>query len=116
MKTFYEMIRIIEDKEGLADQLPDMGQNPSEEQGPNEFDAPDAPEAPQGDQDNGELKNYMFFSNLKAIKEKVEKLLSLDVNQIDSMLEDGHDWASDHIASSKDDIEEVYNWIMGEQK
>ena len=27
------------------------------------------------------------------------------------MIEDGHDWAADHIATSKDDVEEVYNWI-----
>jgi hypothetical protein len=30
---------------------------------------------------------------------------------IDSELGKGHDWASDHITSSRDDIEEVFNWI-----
>ncbi len=60
---------------------------------------------------NGELKHYMFFSNLKVIKEKVEELLNMDLNKIDQMIEDGHDWAADHIATSKDDVEEVYNWI-----
>ena len=60
---------------------------------------------------NGELKNYMFFSNLKIIKDKVEELLVMDKNKIDQMLEDGHDWASDHISTSRDDVEEVYNWI-----
>lgn len=58
-----------------------------------------------------ETKNYMFFSNLHAIKEKVDKILSMDKNLIDKMIEDGHDWASEHIATSKDDVEEVYNWI-----
>jgi hypothetical protein len=62
---------------------------------------------------NGELKHYMFFSNLKIIKEKAEELLSMDLAKIDQMIEDGHDWASDHIATSKDDVEEVYNWIKG---
>lgn len=61
-----------------------------------------------------ETKNYMFFSNLKTIKERVDKLLSLDQKTLDNLLEKGHDWASDHIATSKDDIEEVYNWIMSE--
>lgn len=61
-----------------------------------------------------DLKHYMFFSNLKSIKEKVDKLLSLDPGKIDEMLSDGHDWAGDHVTSSRDDIEEVYNWIMGE--
>lgn len=63
-----------------------------------------------------ELKNYMFFSNLRTIKERVDKLLSLNPKAIDKMLEDGHDWASDHIATSKDDVEEVYNWIASTMK
>lgn len=58
-----------------------------------------------------ELKNYMFFSNLKVIKDRVEALLSMDPTVVDEMLENGHDWASDHIATSKDDVEEVFNWI-----
>ena len=61
-------------------------------------------------------QHYMFFSNLKSIKEKVDKLLSLDHAKIDKMLSDGHDWAGDHVTSSRDDIEEVYNWIMGEYR
>ena len=65
-------------------------------------------------EDSNELKNYMFFSNLKNIKEKVDKLLQMDPKKIDQMLEDGHDWASDHISTSKDDVEEVYSWISGE--
>jgi hypothetical protein len=60
---------------------------------------------------NGELKNYMFFSNLKIIKNKAEELLAMDQAKIDEMLENGHDWASDHISTSRDDVEEVYNWI-----
>jgi hypothetical protein len=58
-----------------------------------------------------DIKNYMFFSNLKVIKDKIEHLLSLDPYLIDAMLEDGHDWAREHLATSKDDVEEVYNWI-----
>jgi hypothetical protein len=65
-------------------------------------------------EDSEELKHYMFFSNLKAIKEKADKLLQMDPKKLDKMIEDGHDWASDHISSSRDDIEEVYNWISGE--
>lgn len=61
-----------------------------------------------------ELKHYMFFSNLKAIKEKVDRLIQMDPHELDRMIDNGHDWASDHISSSRDDIEEVYNWISGE--
>jgi hypothetical protein len=66
-------------------------------------------------EDSSEMKNYMFFSNLKVIKDRAEKLLQMDPRELDAMIENGHDWASDHIATSKDDIEEVYNWVMGEE-
>ena len=59
-----------------------------------------------------EQGNYMFFSNLETIKRLVDKLLQMDKSEIDAML-DEHDWASDHITSSKDDIEEVFNFIAG---
>ena len=72
-------------------------------------------EADEGE-DQKEIKHYMFFSNLKAIKEKVDNLLAMDEKKIDSMLAAGHDWAYEHIATSKDDIEEVYNWISGHMK
>lgn len=60
-----------------------------------------------------ELKHYMFFSNLKAIKRAVDEMLAMDTREVDSMLADGHDWAADHIATSKDDVEEVFSWLRG---
>jgi hypothetical protein len=62
--------------------------------------------------ENHEEENYMFFSNLETIKRLVDKLLEMDKSEIDTMLNE-HDWASDHITSSKDDIEEVFNFIAG---
>jgi hypothetical protein len=59
-----------------------------------------------------EEENYMFFSNLETIKRLVDKLLEMDKTEIDTMLKE-HDWASDHVTSSKDDIEEVFNFIAG---
>lgn len=58
-----------------------------------------------------ELKNYMFFSNLEVIRQKVDAILKMDRKMVDKMLSDGHDWAGEHMATSKDDIEEVYNWL-----
>lgn len=55
--------------------------------------------------------NYMFFGNLETIKRIVDELLEMDPNQIDEVLSDGHEWAVDHIASSVDDIQEVYNFL-----
>lgn len=63
-----------------------------------------------------EIKHYMFFNNLKNIKDRVEKLLAMDPHKIDKMLSDGHDWANDHMSTSRDDVEEVYNWIMGKKE
>lgn len=61
----------------------------------------------------GEPKHYMFFSNLKAIKRAVDAMLEMDPSAVDAMLADGHDWAADHVATSKDDVEEVFGWLSG---
>jgi len=58
------------------------------------------------------IKHYMFFKNLKTLHRLTHKMLEMNKHQIDQMLHE-HDWASDHVATSKDDIEEVFNWIMG---
>jgi hypothetical protein len=57
-------------------------------------------------------EKYMFFQNLETIKKEVEEMLSLDPQMVDAILANGHDWAADHIATSKDDIEEVHNFLM----
>ena len=62
-----------------------------------------------------ELNRYMFFQNLKSIKMMVDDMLKLDEQTIDMILADGHDWVDDHIATSKDDIEEVHNFLMTKQ-
>lgn len=59
-----------------------------------------------------DLGNYMFFQNLKSIKQMVDDLLALDEKMVDGILASGHDWAEDHIATSKDDVEEVHNFLM----
>lgn len=58
-----------------------------------------------------EPKNYMFFQNLKTIKSCVDEMLAMDPMEVDSILDNGHDWASDHIATSKDDVEEVCGFL-----
>ena len=61
---------------------------------------------------NENSEKYMFFQNLETIKKEVEEMLSLDPQTVDTILANGHDWASDHIATSKDDVEEVHNFLM----
>jgi hypothetical protein len=59
----------------------------------------------------GEMQNYMFFQNLHTIKNAIEELLELDPAKVDAILTDGHGWALDHIATSVDDVEEVYHFL-----
>lgn len=62
-----------------------------------------------------ESNNYMFFANLKTIKHAVDGMLQMDPMLVDSMLSDGHGWALDHIATSTDDIDEVYHFLNAKQ-
>jgi hypothetical protein len=61
-------------------------------------------------------QRYMFFSNLEQIKRHAELLLELDENEIEEILENGHDWAQDHIATAKESIDQVFDFLMNETK
>jgi len=65
--------------------------------------------------EHAEQQNYMFFGNLKTIKRLVDEMLQMDEAKIDSLLSNGHNWAVDHIATSKDDVEEVFNFLAGQE-
>jgi len=60
---------------------------------------------------HGEMQNYMFFQNLHTLKNAIEELIELDPVKVDAILTDGHGWALDHIATSVDDVEEVYHFL-----
>jgi hypothetical protein len=40
--------------------------------------------------------------------------LDLDQDEIESILENGHDWAQDHIAEAKNNMDQVFDFIMNE--
>jgi DNA-directed RNA polymerase subunit RPC12/RpoP len=61
-----------------------------------------------------EAENYMFFGNLETIHRLVGLMLEMDPSHVDQILKNGHNWAADHIATSKDDIEEVANFLINE--
>ena len=67
----------------------------------------------KGLKEHQETNNYMFFGNLKTIKRLVDEMLEMDESEVDSILSNGHNWALDHIATSKDDVEEVFNFLAG---
>jgi hypothetical protein len=60
--------------------------------------------------------NYMFFSNLEQIKRQCELLLEFDPNMINELLSNGHDWADDHISSAKENMDQVFDFIMNEKE
>jgi hypothetical protein len=57
---------------------------------------------------------YMFFSNLEQMKRQCELLLDLDPNMIEEVLENGHDWAQDHISEAKNSMDQVFDFLMNE--
>lgn len=61
-----------------------------------------------------EQANYMFFSNLEQIKRQCEMMLEMDPNQIDELIQNGHDWADDHISESKTNIDQVFDFFKNE--
>jgi len=65
---------------------------------------------------NGELENYMFFSNLKQMQRQIELLMEINPQVIDMILQNGHDWADDHVTEAKTNIDQVFDFIMNEIK
>jgi hypothetical protein len=63
---------------------------------------------------SNDQSNYMFFGNLKIIKKYVDAILQMNPDQVQEILSNGHDWAADHIATSKDDVQEVGDFLMNE--
>ena len=61
-----------------------------------------------------ETQRYMFFSNLEQMKRQCEILLGKDKKMIESILDNGHDWAQDHISESKNNMDQVFDFIMNE--
>ena len=59
-------------------------------------------------------ERYMFFSNLEQIRRQCDLLLDLNHEEIESVLDNGHDWAQDHIAEAKNNMDQVFDFIMGE--
>jgi len=57
---------------------------------------------------------YMFFSNLEQMRRQCDLLLDLDSEMVESILENGHDWAQDHIAEAKNNMDQVFDFIMNE--
>ncbi len=60
-------------------------------------------------------EHYMFFSNLKRIHRQCQMLLEMDSSMIDNILQNGHDWADDHVSEAKVNMDQVFDFIMNEK-
>ncbi len=67
-------------------------------------------------ENEGRSSRYMFFSNLEQMKRQCEMLLDMDQNEIESILENGHDWAQDHIAEAKNNMDQVFDFLKNEME
>ena len=59
---------------------------------------------------------YMFFSNLQQMRRQCDLLLDLDEQMVEDILDHGHDWAQDHIAEAKNNMDQVFDFLMNESK
>ena len=59
---------------------------------------------------------YMFFSNLEQMRRQCDLLLDLDQSMVEGILENGHDWAQDHISEAKNNMDQVFDFLMNESK
>lgn len=63
-----------------------------------------------------ENDRYMFFSNLEQIKRQADMLLEIDKDVLHQILENGHDWAQDHVATAKENMDQIFDFFMNEIK
>lgn len=58
------------------------------------------------------VENYMFFGNLEQMNRQTQMLMELDPTMVDQILKDGHDWAADHITEAKNNMDQVFDFMM----
>ena len=63
-----------------------------------------------------ESPNYMFFSNLEQLIRQANLLLELEPEVIDEILLNGHDWAADHVTVAKENLDQVFDFMMNQIK
>jgi len=66
------------------------------------------------EEDERRSSRYMFFSNLEQMRRQCDLLLDMDHDMIEEILENGHDWAQDHISEAKNNMDQVFDFLMNE--
>jgi len=62
------------------------------------------------DNTSGET-SYMFFGNLETIHNMCSEMMEMDHGTVNDMLNDGHNWAEDHMSVAKENISHVFNFL-----
>lgn len=58
------------------------------------------------------VTNYMFFGNIEQMHRQLGLLMELDPQMVDSILQDGHDWADEHVSEAKTNLDQVFDFMM----
>jgi hypothetical protein len=66
--------------------------------------------------ENDRTENYMFFSNLQQIHRQCEMLMKMNPQELDQIIQNGHDWADDHVSEAKNNMDQVFDFFMNETK
>ena len=66
--------------------------------------------------ENQSTENYMFFSNLQQIHRQCEMLMKMNPQELDQIIQNGHDWADDHVSEAKNNMDQVFDFFMNETK
>lgn len=62
-------------------------------------------------------ENYMFFSNLTQMRRQLDIMIKeFDPKMVNDILNDGHDWADDHITEVKVNLDQVFDFFMNKLK
>jgi hypothetical protein len=64
---------------------------------------------------NHKQENYMFFKNLEQIMRQATMLYQMDHSMLDQILQQ-HDWADDHVSVAKENMDQVFDFIMNKTK
>lgn len=55
--------------------------------------------------------NYMFFQNLKILKDISDEILNMNQEEIDKLIDEKHDWIEDHVSTAKESVSQVYDFL-----
>jgi hypothetical protein len=73
-------------------------------------------ESPVNEGGDRMTENYMFFSNLKQMHRQIKFLMEINPEIVEMILQNGHDWADDHVTVAKENMDQVFDFMMNKIK